>query len=125
MTIQFFHKRIRKAISSIHRLDIFARGGETIAMETPPSWFVNSLNVGDFFEKKVGKARCSMDDNYCRSVGRELSTQRMKNIKLTVDRIVRLGDIIQTELIDKDGFIYVIRTCENSTSSRFVNYFKR
>lgn len=124
MSIQFFHKRIRAAIGSI-RLEVYARGGETIAMDTPPSWFINSLNVGDFFEKKVGKARCSSDDNYCRSVGRELCEKRMKLTKLTVDRIVALGDIIQTELIDSEGFIYVIRTCTNSTSSRFVNYFKR
>lgn len=124
MSYQFFHKRIKKAINSL-RLDVCARGGETIALDTPPSWFINSLTIGDFFEKKVGKAKCSSDDNYCRSTGRELCEKRMKLTKLTVDRIVTLGDIVQTELIDSDGFIYVIRTCTNSTSSRFVNYFKR
>ena len=61
-----------------------ARGGTTLAIEPLQGWHVKTLEVGTFFEKLVGKARCSEDDNYCKKIGRDLAQSRMKPTKLTV-----------------------------------------
>ena len=108
MTIQFHHKRKYEPVMTddmLLRIEVSSKGGETIAMESLQSWFLSELKVGDTFEKRVGKARCSKEDNYNKKTGRELSQSRMKVNKFTVlsnnvfgsTTIVRLKDSTNNE----------------------------
>jgi hypothetical protein len=78
MKITYYH--IRKEDGE----HIAPRGGVTLAMEQIEAWYFDTLEMGTFFEKSIGKARCSRDDNYCKKVGRDLAVERMKPTKLTV-----------------------------------------
>lgn len=95
---------------------ISPRGGTTVAMEVPELWFVNTLKVGDFFEKRVGTARCSDDDNYSKKIGRDLAVSRMKQTRLTVVTVV--SDIVILE--DKSGALFGLRKGKNAV--HFVEY---
>jgi hypothetical protein len=64
--------------------NLFPRGGVTIAMSQIPGWYFKTLAVGTFFEESIGKAVCSIEDNYCKKVGRELAQSRMKATRLDV-----------------------------------------
>lgn len=66
-----------------------ARGGTTVAMEVVSSWLLDTLAQGDTIVRKVGIARCSEDDNYCKKTGRELALSRMKTTTLTAVNIVK------------------------------------
>jgi hypothetical protein len=130
MNIQFCHKRVFEF--NMYRFDspkqYSAKGGLTIAMQELTSWFVNSLQEGEFFVKAVGAAQCSTKDNYNKKVGREIASQRLKQKQLTVDRvvvlIVRGTQVKQVELVDKDFNMYIIRTKvdDNDGAARFVNF---
>jgi len=67
------------------------RGGSTVAMESIPSWLLDQLQQGDTIVRKVGIARCSTDDNYCRKIGRQLAESRLKQVMLTAVNIVKIG----------------------------------
>lgn len=87
MTIQFHHKRNYEPVitdNMLLKIEVCPRGGQTIAMESLQTWFVQSLKVGDTFDKRVGKARCSIEDNFNKKTGRELAESRMKLMKFTV-----------------------------------------
>lgn len=47
-------------------LTINPRGGSTVAMEAIPSWLLDTIEMGSTIERKVGIARCSDEDNYCK-----------------------------------------------------------
>lgn len=98
--IQFVHNRKYE-----NGLIKSAKGGTTIAMEPIQAWFFDTLQIGDFFEKKVGIARCSLEDNYCKKTGRDLAVSRLKPTRLTVIR--QLGNGIVVE--DKNGALYYLR----------------
>jgi hypothetical protein len=130
MNIQFCHKRVFEF--NMYRFDspkqYSAKGGLTIAMQELTSWFVNSLQEGEFFVKSIGVAQCSTKDNYNKKVGREISSQRLKQKELTVDRVVVLtikgSQVKQVELIDKESNMYIIRSKvdDNNGVARFVNF---
>lgn len=127
MTIQFNHKR------KFHTVDNFPdiggmeyhvvnpRGGTTIALEVIEPWFFDSLAVNDFFDKKVGSARCSKDDNYCKKVGRQLSTQRMKTTRLVVQSLVSNETEKIIILVDSNNNLYILKKI-NGHKVHFVGY---
>lgn len=110
MKIQYYHYRIIKVvdkypeIGGLQKEVIEPKGGKTFALEVPPAWFLESIKVGDFFEKKLGSARCSDEDNYNRKVGREIAHSRMKPKKLTVVNIVELPNQINYVLSDSSNY---------------------
>lgn len=79
--VQFSHKRNSK-VSNDFTLEIDPRGGATVALEIPQSWLLKEIKVGESFDKKVGIAICSTDDNYNKKLGRELAQSRMKLTRL-------------------------------------------
>jgi hypothetical protein len=89
--VQFSHKRNSK-ISNDFTLEIDPRGGLTTALEIPQSWLLKEIKVGESFDKKVGIARCSTDDNYNKKLGRELAKSRMK-----LTRLVCVEEVSDTE----------------------------
>jgi len=121
MNVIFFHKRIY-CYNKFMDLETFALGGETIAMEEIQPWFLDTISVGDFFEKKVGKAKCSNEDRYDKDVGRGLSKQRMKLKKLTVKDILRLNNKLIVELVDDENCSYKLVRHQGCNSVFFINY---
>jgi hypothetical protein len=81
--------------------EIHSRGGSTVAMEVVQSWLLDNLTQGDAIVRKVGIARCSLDDNYDKSKGRELALSRLKSTELTVVNIVKMG--VQTTVFLEDA----------------------
>lgn len=132
MKLQFNHHRnvIKKCENplcenNLH-LNYEPKGGITVCVESLSSWFVNSLEETDFFEKKVGKAYCSNKDLYNRKAGRELSLTRLKNTRLTVNKIIKYPMSSMTvryvELIDSSGSRYKFRTEDDKGEARFIEY---
>lgn len=130
--MQFFHYRKPTYKKdqfgfSIFQNGISAKGGQTIVMEELKSWFVNSLSEGEFFAKKVGKARCSDKENYNKKLGRELSLSRAKVVTLTVQKILILSNSKQVLLSDVEGNSYFIQAVlnDNQGNARFVSYIPK
>lgn len=89
MKIIYSHNRKTNENSGPDFGEIKPRGGTTVAMEAIQSWLLDTLDVGSTIVRKVGIARCSTDDNYCRKTGRELAQSRLKQTTLTVMNLVR------------------------------------
>lgn len=130
--MQFFHYRKPTYKKdpfgfSIFQNGISAKGGQTIVMEELKSWFVNSLSEGEFFAKKVGKARCSDKENYNKKLGRELSLSRAKVVTLTVQKILILSNSKEVLLSDVEGNSYFIQVVlnDNQGNARFVSYIPK
>lgn len=127
MKIQFCHVRRYENDNSCEccgyrgESQLLATGGKTIAIEELSKWFLLSLQEGDFFEKKVGKAICSNEDNYNKKIGAELSSKRMKLTKLQVSKIIKVNNAI-VHLSDTEGNIYTFVTVGGSERARFINY---
>ncbi len=124
MNIQFNHKRnliITRFYTVEDIVEINPRGGTTLALEVIEPWFFDSLAVNDFFDKKVGSARCSKDDNYCKKVGRELSTQRMKLTRLVVQSLVANETEKIIVLVDSNNNTYTLKKI-NGQKVHFVGY---
>lgn len=126
MNIQFCH--VRKFIAKFD-LETFsylsvldARGGETIAMEEVPAWLLDKVETGDFFTKKVGKARCSDKENYNKKVGRQLSQSRMKITTLTVLSNQDFRGVRVLILIDDENNLYQLEKEIGHQKVRFVGY---
>jgi hypothetical protein len=85
---------------------ITAKGGVTVCMEKIQPWFLATLKPGDFFEKKVGIARCRDDENYCKKIGREVAQQNAKARKLTVQSVHWISDRMWVVLLDDQGIEY-------------------
>ena len=84
--------------------------GRTVAIEVPEAWFFDTVVVGDFFEKRVGIARCHSEENYNKAIGREVATSRMKLTRLTVVRNSK--DILKKHWIvleDTAGNFYTLQ----------------
>jgi hypothetical protein len=119
MKINYFHVR------DYNGFLVAPRGGTTLAMEQIEGWYFDTLEVGTFFEKSIGKARCSKKDNYCKKVGRELAVGRMKTTRLTViavvdepsrnTRVVALRD-------SKDNSLYLMRKKAGTSRVYLSNY---
>lgn len=141
MNVLYHHKRAFvfesyfPEIGGLDKYNLSSRGGETIAMEELQPWFVKSLAIGDFFEKKIGEAKCSKEDNYCKKTGRELAKSRMKLRKLKVIGLETQGENFTCFLEDDRGNVYELAKYENAKSvfflgvetresynSRFINY---
>ena len=72
--ILFHHKRnigLNKHWDSC----IEALGGSTIAIEQLKPWVLETLEVGDFFEKKIGISVCSPEDRYNKKLEESLPSQ--------------------------------------------------
>jgi hypothetical protein len=130
--MQFFHLRVPNFVPdsegfSHYQRGIKARGGQTIAMQELTSWFVNSLQEGEFFVKSIGKSRCSDKENYNKKLGRELSSSRMEATKLTVNKVLIFSGTKEVELIDEQNNKYVVqsRIEDNSGNARFIKYISR
>jgi hypothetical protein len=126
MSIQFCH--VRKFIprfdlerySYLSELD--AKGGETIAMEEVPAWLLDKVETGDFFTKKIGKAKCSDKENYNRKVGRELAESRMKPVVLTVISNQDFHGVRILILIDDQSNLYELQKKLGHDKVRFIGY---
>ena len=68
------------------------KGGSTVAMEPIQSWLLDTVAQGDSIQRKIGIARCSEDDNYCKKTGRELAKSRMKTKTLVVVNVIKNTD---------------------------------
>ena len=99
--IQFKHERKYNKIG-----ELTSKGGETIAFDSIQPWFFDTLEEGIFFERLVGKARCSNEENFSRKIGRDLARSRMKNTKLTVLKVERTGGTHFAVLSDSKGGLY-------------------
>lgn len=126
MNIQFCH--VRKFIPKFD-LETFsylsvldARGGETIAMEEVPAWLLGKVETGDFFTKKVGKARCSDKENYNKKVGRQLAESRMKPTVLTVLSNQDFRGVKVLILTDDQNNLYQLEQEIGQTKVRFIGY---
>lgn len=132
MKLQFNHHRMitKKCDQSFCEaninLNFEPKGGITVCLESLQSWFVNSLEETDFFDKKVGKAYCSSKDLYNKKIGRDLSIERLKNTRLTVNKIVKFTmssmTVRHVELIDSKGSRYKLRTESDQGMARFIEY---
>lgn len=127
MNVQFCHKRIFENgykyndYSSTYGLIESPKGGETIALEVIEPWFFDTLTVNDFFEKRVGTARCSDEDNYCKKTGRELALSRMKPRRLLVKSMVGNEQEKIIVLVDKDENQFVLKKV-NGHRVHFIEY---
>jgi hypothetical protein len=102
--------------------EVAPKGGETIAMEAIEPWHLDQFEVGNFFTKKVGVARCSDEDNYNKKVGRELALSRMKDTVLTVIDFKDYGEMKLAVLEDNKGKQYIVEKRPNFKRVHFVSY---
>lgn len=101
---------------------IDGRGGATIAMEELQAWFFEDLKLFDFFDKKIGKARCSEEDNFSKKAGRDLALSRMKIKTLTVVDVDNQEKSKTVTLRDKEGSLYLLLKYKNAKSVFFIGY---
>lgn len=125
MSIQFHHKRNYEPVITddmLLKIEVHPRGGETVAMESLQAWFVESLSVGDVFTKRLGKSKCSLDDNFNKKTGRELAQSRMKPMEFTVVSKNLFGTT--TILIVKDllGNEYTLCSKAGTKISHLIEY---
>lgn len=121
MNIIYLHKR-NKGINKFGVSCIEALGGTTVAIESLNSWVLNALKVGDFFDKKVGIAKCSKEDRYNKKSGRELAKSRMKLVKLKVSMIIQLESKISVMLEDEKGNTYHLIKYNSANEIFFVGF---
>lgn len=69
-------------------VEICPTGGMTLAVQELEPWFFAALKPGDFFEKKIGVAKCHPKENFCKKIGREIATSKAKLRKFTVIKVV-------------------------------------
>ncbi len=89
--------------------EIDPRGGSTVAMESIQSWLLDTIEVGSTIERKVGIARCSEDDNYCKKTGRELAHSRLKTTLLKVVNKVTIGPNVTVFFEDKNKNLFEVK----------------
>lgn len=92
------------------RLETSPRGGVTVAMEVIQSSLLPYLGQGDTIVRKLGLAKCSDEDNYCKKTGRELAFSRLKETTLTVVNIVKLLAFVIVFFEDEDGNLYEVKS---------------
>lgn len=127
MNIQFCHKRktiLKPKIPGCMPVEFLsARVGMTVAMEEVQAWFFETLEPGTFFEKRVGFARCSDEDNYCKKTGREFALSRLKATRLTVLTVHGKGTKEHVVVLkDKDGGLYHLTKYGDTQRVYFEEY---
>ncbi len=124
--IQYNHKRNLEVFLGHDGYTLDGRvsptGGETIALEIPEVWFLEALKPGEFFDRRVGKARCSDDDNYIKKAGRELAESRMKPRRLTCIGNQQFKTERLVVLQDAQENLYTLRVRENCKNAHFIDY---
>jgi hypothetical protein len=123
MSIVYRHER-NISLNKFGEHCIDALGGTTIAMESLKPWILDTLEVGNFFEKKIGVAKCSKEDRYNKKSGRELASSRMKLVKLTVSYILKTADRTTLSLVDDNGTSYLFIKYKTASEPFFVGYYK-
>lgn len=111
MKIVYCHNR---EVEEVQRMDgislqVSPRGGSTVAMEAIPSWLLDTIEMGSTIERKLGIARCSDEDNYCKKTGRELAQSRLKSNLLKVVNIVRIGTFTTVFFEDKNKNLFEVK----------------
>lgn len=103
-------------------LNLSPRGGSTVAMEAIPSWLLDTIEMGSTIERKVGIARCSDEDNYCKKTGRELAHSRLKSTLLKVVNIVKYGVEGNTIVFfeDKNKNLFEVKKSSDPYCARLV-----
>lgn len=96
------------------------RGGSTVAMESIQSWLLDQLQQGDTIVRKVGIARCSDEDNYCKKTGRAIAESRLKQTTLTVVNIVRLGELVIVFFEDEAGNLFEVKKSGDPSCARLI-----
>lgn len=107
-------------IGGMENLVLSARGGTTVAMESIPSWILDMICQGDSIVRKVGIARCSDDDNYCKKRGREIAESRLKQTSLTVVNIVRIAKFVTVFFEDENDNLFEVKTSGDPQCARLV-----
>lgn len=97
-------------------IEVSPRGGSTVAMEAIPSWLLDTIQQGDTIVRKVGIARCSDEDNYCKKTGRELAFSRLKQKTLTVVNIVRIGPSVTVFFEDENENLFEVKKSTSDTA---------
>lgn len=103
-----------------NRMVASPRGGSTVAMEAIQSWLLDNLNQGDTIVRKVGIARCSDEDNYCKKIGRELAQSRLKQTTLTVVNIVKLNGFVIVFFEDEKGNLFEVKKSSDPQCARLI-----
>lgn len=118
----FKHLRIFDWNSPGLHLDTSSFGGTTIAIEEFKPWILQTLNPGDFFEKKIGVAICCKEDRFNKKTGRDLAQSRAKLEKLTVQKVVKELDKVTVNMIDSSGNNYTFVKHNNANSVFFIDF---
>jgi hypothetical protein len=121
--ILYCHKR-NIGLNKSLEICIEALGGITVAVEEIKPWLIDTLRVGDFLEKKVGIAVCSIEDRYNKKVGRELAKSRMKNTRLTVSRTLHEDDCVRVEFVSSNNETFTFVKYKSAKETFFVDYEK-
>ena len=96
------------------------RGGSTVAMESIPSWLLDTIEQGSSIVRKVGIARCSEDDNYDRKKGREIAESRLKQVTLTVVNIVKIGPAVTVFFEDENDNLFEVKKSGDPYCARLI-----
>lgn len=97
-------------------------GGATIAVEEFKPWILQTLNPGEFFEKKIGVAVCSKEDRFNKKIGTDLAQSRAKPEKLTVQKLVKELDKTTVTMLDSSSNSYVFVKYNNANSVFFTDF---
>lgn len=101
--------------------EVNPRGGSTVAMESIPSWLLDTIQQGDTIVRKVGIARCSKDDNYNKKKGREIAHSRLKQVTLTVVNLVRFaGSYTVVFFEDENGNLFEVKKSGDPYCARLI-----
>lgn len=103
-----------------HYLEVSPRGGSTVSMESIQSWLLDTIQQGDSIVRKVGIARCSEDDNYCKKTGREIAQSRLKQTMLTVVNIVKIGPSVTVFFEDENDNLFEVKKSTDPYCARLV-----
>lgn len=122
--IIFLHLRLKEIKENGQTL-IYTKSGETIAMEAVQGWFVDGLEPGDFFEKKIGCHVFSDNDNFNKKIGRNLSKNDMKKKRLTVICNDNYGYVRNIVLQDKQSNRYRLLRFKNKKIAHFTEFWKK
>lgn len=112
MKIVYAHNR--EFEQSVHPTEgdilvVSAKGGRTVAMEVIPSWLLDYLQQGDTIVRKVGIARCSLEDNFCKKTGRDIAQSRLKITTLKVVNIVKISTFTTVFFEDENKNLFEVK----------------
>jgi hypothetical protein len=127
MKVVYCHNREIEPNPGVMRMDdamffgtVAPRGGSTVAMEAIQSWLLDTLEQGSTIVRKVGIAKCSTDDNYCKKTGRELAQSRLKQTTLTVVNIVKMGPSVTVFFEDDNGNLFEVKKTNDLHCARLI-----